>query len=95
MIGATGGQGGAGAATGTTKEPLPPLRSAVVAFSLLGPASHWCEFINRRHGSNHVFFVLDFGAGTWVQKCYDPECAAKKGDAGVLPQELRLQVEKE
>ena len=103
VIGATGGEGGGGGAATAAKEGgseqqqqlLPPLRSAVVAFSLLGPASHWCEFVGRRHGSNHVFFVLDFGAGTWVQKCYDPDCAARKGGVGALPQELRLRVEKE
>ena len=90
------GAGGAAAPTaggGTQTLLLPPLRSAVVAFSLLGPASHWCEFVGRRHSSNHVFFVLNFGDGTWVQKCYDPDCAAKKGSVGALPPELRLRVE--
>ena len=94
VIGATTG-GAAASKAGGSQLLLPPLRSAVVAFSLLGPASHWCEFVGRRHGSNHVFFVLDFGAGTWVQKCYDPDCAARKGSLGPLPQELRLRVEKE
>lgn len=89
-------EGAQGAAPAAAKEGgAPPLRSAVVAFSLLGKASNWCEFVGRRHRSNHAYFVLDFGAGTWVQKCYDPECAGKKSSAGVLPEGLRLQVERE
>lgn len=101
VVGPVGGASGAAAAAATTavaaKEgiTLPPLRSAVVAFSLLGKASNWCEFVGRRHRSNHAYFVLDFGAGSWVQKCYDPDCAGKKGNAGVLPEGMRLQVEKE
>ena len=93
--GGGGGGGGGGAGTQLDLSHLPPLRSAAVAFSMLGPASHWCEHIGRRHAGNHVYFVLDFGAGTWVQHCYDPDCAAKKGLVGALPQELRVPVVKE
>lgn len=86
---------GAGGGGGNSQTSLPPLRSAVVAFSLLGPAAHWCEFVGRRHAGNYVYFVLDFGAGTYVQRCYDPDCAAKKSCAMPLQPELMLRVEKE
>ena len=48
---------------------------AKVAYSMIGPGSHYCENIGRPHTSNHVFFVADFLGGTYTQKCHDPDCA--------------------
>lgn len=45
-----------------------------IAYSMIGPGSHYCMRIDRAHRSNHVFFVLDFGTGQFCQKCHDPEC---------------------
>ncbi len=45
-----------------------------VAYSLIGPGSHYCLNVERSHRSNHIFFVLDFGTGQFCQKCHDPEC---------------------
>lgn len=39
-----------------------------VAYSMIGPGSHYCERIGRKHVSNHVFFVLNFREGTFAQK---------------------------
>lgn len=39
-----------------------------------GPGSHYCENIGRCHKSNFVFFVVNFSAGLFAQKCHDPNC---------------------
>lgn len=36
----------------------------------------FCENIGREHRSNGVMFVADVQAGTYYQKCYDPDCRA-------------------
>ncbi len=50
--------------------------AATVAFGMIGPGSHFCSHVQRCHRSNHVFFLLDFLAGVYFQKCYDPDCAS-------------------
>lgn len=47
-----------------------------VAYSMIGPGSHYCENIRRCHTSNHVYFVANFATGTYVQKCHDPSCTS-------------------
>lgn len=61
---------------------------ARVAYSMIGPGSHWCENLGRAHASNHVYFVLDFGAGAYTQKCYDPDCARFRSTWMPLPTTL-------
>ena len=39
-----------------------------------GPGGHFCENIGRNHRSNYVFFVINFPAAVFCQKCHDPEC---------------------
>lgn len=43
---------------------------ATVAYSMIGPGSHFCENIGRAHTSNHVFFVADLVKGAYAQKCH-------------------------
>ncbi|GAB4822102.1 hypothetical protein N2152v2_009148 [Parachlorella kessleri] len=77
-----------------------------VAYSMIGPGSHYCENIGRLHQSNHVFFVVNFTIGMFAQKCHDPDCChfrlAKEGREsgidsdqidGLLTGLLRLQTE--
>ena len=39
-----------------------------VAYSMIGPGSHFCERVGRKHASNRIFFVLNFTAGMFAQK---------------------------
>ncbi len=61
---------------------------ARVAYSMIGPGSHYCENIGRPHTSNHVFFVADFLAGSYTQKCHDPDCSRFRSTWMPLPPEL-------
>ncbi len=61
---------------------------ATVAYSMIGPGSHYCENMGRPHASNHVFFVADFQRGAYAQKCHDPECARFRSGWMPLPREL-------
>ncbi|KAI3435784.1 hypothetical protein D9Q98_001842 [Chlorella vulgaris] len=61
-----------------------------VAYSMVGPGSHYCENVGRPHASNHVFFVLDFAAGIYAQKCHDPDCSRFRSAWMPLAPELCL-----
>lgn len=63
---------------------------ATVAYSMIGPGSHFCENMGRPHASNHVFFVADFHRGAYAQKCHDPDCARFRSGWMPLPRELCL-----
>ncbi|KAK9792264.1 hypothetical protein WJX73_002212 [Symbiochloris irregularis] len=67
-------------------------RAGRIAFSMLGPGSHYCSNIRRMHTSNHVFFVMDFVSGTYAQKCHDPDCSSYTSSWMQLPQELLFQM---
>ncbi|GIM02507.1 hypothetical protein Vretimale_7387 [Volvox reticuliferus] len=60
---------------------------ASVTYGMIGPGSHFCDRIGRRHRSNHVFFLLDFLRGCYCQKCYDPECAGWRSEWNAMPPE--------
>ncbi|GFR52369.1 hypothetical protein Agub_g14928, partial [Astrephomene gubernaculifera] len=60
---------------------------ASVSYGMIGPGSHYCDRIGRRHRSNHVFFLLDFLRGRYCQKCYDPECAGWRSEYTAMPPE--------
>ncbi|KAK9825930.1 hypothetical protein WJX81_007732 [Elliptochloris bilobata] len=64
--------------------------AGTVAYSMLGPGSHWCENVGRAHKSNHVFFVVALAEGRYAQKCHDPECAHFRSGWMPLPEHLRL-----
>ncbi|EIE21146.1 hypothetical protein COCSUDRAFT_43486 [Coccomyxa subellipsoidea C-169] len=64
--------------------------AGLVAYSMLGPGSHWCENIGRCHASNHVFFVVSMSEGQYAQKCYDPDCAHFRSAWMPLPPHLLL-----
>lgn len=36
--------------------------------------NRWCERIGRAHKSNNIMIVADLVAGSYYQKCHDPEC---------------------
>lgn len=63
---------------------------ATVAYSMIGPGSHYCEHIGRAHVSNHVFFVADFVSGAYAQKCHDPDCSRFRSGWMPLPPALCL-----
>ncbi|KAL4429588.1 hypothetical protein ABPG77_008637 [Micractinium sp. CCAP 211/92] len=63
---------------------------ATVAYSMIGPGSHFCENMGRAHTSNHVFFVADLVKGAYAQKCHDPDCARFRSGWMPLPPELCL-----
>ncbi|CAL8469241.1 g8782 [Coccomyxa elongata] len=65
----------------------------LVAYSMLGPGSHYCENIGRCHASNHVFFVVSLSEGQYAQKCYDPDCAHFRSAWMPLPPHLLLRPE--
>ncbi len=45
----------------------------------------YCERVGRQHKSNGVYIVVDIGAGTYYQKCYDPDCRHFRGRTKALP----------
>jgi hypothetical protein len=59
---------------------------------MIGPGSHFCERIGRAHASNHVFFVVDFQAGSYSQKCHDVDCRDYRSAWMPLPPELCLAI---
>ena len=63
---------------------------ALVAYSMVGPGSHFCENVGRPHASNHVFFVADFRHGVYAQKCHDPDCSRFRSGWMPLPPPLCL-----
>jgi hypothetical protein len=67
----------------------------LVADSMLGPGSHYCEHIGRAHKNNHVYFVANFSGGVYAQKCHDPDCSRFRSAWMPLPQELCLSGEEE
>ncbi|BDA45013.1 probable DNA-directed primase/polymerase protein at C-terminar half [Coccomyxa sp. Obi] len=64
--------------------------AGLIAYSMLGPGSHYCENIGRCHASNHVFFVVSLSEGQYAQKCYDPDCAHFRSAWMPLPPHLLL-----
>ncbi|KAG2487096.1 hypothetical protein HYH03_014209 [Edaphochlamys debaryana] len=61
--------------------------AASVSFGMIGPGSHYCDRIGRRHRSNHCYFLLDFLRGRYCQKCYDPDCAGWRSEWTAMPLE--------
>ncbi|KAL0038505.1 hypothetical protein WJX77_008798 [Trebouxia sp. C0004] len=59
--------------------------TGTVAYSLIGPGSHYCEHIGRCHQSNRVFFVVNFLTGMLAQKCHDPDCSHFRSTWTPLP----------
>ncbi|KAK9811730.1 hypothetical protein WJX72_009209 [[Myrmecia] bisecta] len=64
--------------------------AGTVAYSMIGPGSHYCENIGRCHQSNHVYYVVNFVEGAYAQKCHDPDCSSFRSAWMPLPAELRL-----
>ncbi|KAL0052967.1 hypothetical protein WJX82_010519 [Trebouxia sp. C0006] len=65
--------------------------TGTVAYSLVGPGSHYCEHIGRCHQSNRVFFVVNFLTGMLAQKCHDPDCSHFRSTwTPLLPHMLNL-----
>ncbi len=48
---------------------------------------HWCENVGRAHKSNHIYWVVDIGHGTYCQRCHDPECRHFSSAPRSLPQD--------
>ena len=53
--------------------------------------NRWCGRIGRAHRSNGVYYVVDLEAGTWSQRCHDPECGGYRSPAMPLPEEVRAE----
>ena len=60
----------------------------LVAYSMIGPGSHYCQHIGRDHKSNHVYYVANVVQGVFAQKCHDPDCARYRSEWMPLPPEL-------
>ncbi len=67
----------------------------LVAYSMIGPGSHYCEHVGRAHKNNHVYFVANFSEGVYAQKCHDPDCSRFRSAWMPLPEELCLEVKAE
>jgi hypothetical protein len=50
--------------------------------------NRWCGNVGRAHRSNGIFYVVDLLAGTWHQKCYDPDCRVWRSPIMPLPAEI-------
>jgi hypothetical protein len=66
-------------------------RGDVVAFTLLGPGSHWCGRKGGHHASNYVYYLVNYAAGAAAQKCHDPDCAGYASEPEPLPEWLARQ----
>ena len=63
-------------------EPNPPPKSAeevrapgqsdIVCFRIAG--RRYCHCIGREHKSNGVYYVVNVSKGTYLQRCFDPDC---------------------
>ncbi|CAJ1011544.1 putative Herpesviridae UL52/UL70 DNA primase [Leishmania naiffi] len=49
------------------------LQGRFLSFAVRG--TRYCQNIGREHKSNNVYLVVDLKRRTFVQKCFDPECA--------------------
>ncbi|KAG7669947.1 hypothetical protein Ndes2437B_g06151 [Nannochloris sp. 'desiccata'] len=67
----------------------------LVAYSMIGPGSHYCEHIGRAHKNNHVYFVANFSGGVYAQKCHDPDCSRFRSAWMPLPKEMCLDLREE
>ena len=47
--------------------------------------SRYCRNIKREHKSNAVYLVVSLRDGTWVQKCFDPDCSLFRSEATLIP----------
>lgn len=50
------------------------LQDRFLTFQVRG--TRYCQRVGREHKSNNVYLVVDLDKRTFVQKCFDPDCAA-------------------
>ncbi|KAG5494965.1 hypothetical protein JKF63_02017 [Porcisia hertigi] len=58
------------------------LRGRFLSFSVRG--TRYCQNVGREHKSNNIYLVVDVVRLTFVQKCFDPECASYRSPAHSL-----------
>lgn len=59
---------------GTIRQVSHFLDTDTLVYDVLG--YRYCENIGREHRSNGIMYVVDVNAGSFYQKCYDPDCRA-------------------
>ncbi|CAG9580553.1 conserved hypothetical protein [Leishmania major strain Friedlin] len=58
------------------------LHGRFLSFSVRG--TRYCQHIGREHKSNNVYLVVDTERMTFVQKCFDPDCASYRSPPRLL-----------
>ncbi|CBZ29797.1 conserved hypothetical protein [Leishmania mexicana MHOM/GT/2001/U1103] len=58
------------------------LHGRFLSFSVRG--TRYCQNIGREHKSNNVYLVVDTERRTFVQKCFDPDCASYRSPPRLL-----------
>ncbi|GET91741.1 hypothetical protein, conserved [Leishmania tarentolae] len=53
-----------------------------LTFSVRG--TRYCQNIGREHKSNNVYLVVDMERRTYVQKCFDPDCASYRSPSRLV-----------